>query len=289
MPRDRPREDDVSIVSDRLEAGPVDPEARRRRKRSRLIRRIALITALVVGVGGGVVFVQLRAKTTVVSIDDSLDRFRESAAGGERVAGLPEPGVYVLATEGGDEVSVLGGSRHRYPAQTTITVTREGCGARFRWDALGERWEEWLVCPDGNRLEVRELVTYHQFFGKSDRREYFCGEDSTYSPGIVEPGATWSGVCSGTDGTTGTAEGELVGVEFLSVGGTRVRTLHMRVVITFSGVTVGTRESELWLVASTGLPVVTVATDDLETDSVLGRTRYLEGYRAELASLKPRV
>jgi hypothetical protein len=52
---------------------------------------------------------------------------------------------------------------------------------------------------------------------------------------------------------------------------------------------VGTRETELWLVASTGLPVVTVASDDLTTDSVLGRTRYLEGYRSELASLKPRV
>ncbi len=276
-------------LSDRLELGPVDPDARRRRKRSRLIRRILLVTALIVGVGGGVLFVQLRSKTTPVSIDESVSRFREGASEAEALAGLPTPGVYVLATEGGDEVSVLGGSEHTYPAQTTITVTREGCGVRFRWDALGERWEEWMVCPDGNRLEIREIVTYHQFFGKSDRREYFCGDDSTYSPGLVKAGTTWSGVCSGTDGTTGTAEGELVGVEFLSVGGTRVRTLHIRVSITFSGVTDGTRESEMWFVAATGLPIVTVAADDLETDSVLGRTRYLEHYRAELTSLEPRV
>jgi hypothetical protein len=289
MPRDRPPEDNIAAVSDRLELGPVDPDARRRRKRSRLIRRVLLVTALVVGVGGGVIFVQLRSKTTTVSVDESLIRFREAGSASEAVAGLPKPGVYVLATEGGDEVTVLGGSEHTYPPQTTITVTREGCGVRFRWDALGERWEEWMVCPDGKRLEVREIVTYHQFFGKSDRREYFCGEDSTYSPGVVKAGTTWSGVCSGTDGTTGTAKGELVGVEFLSVGGTRVRTLHIRVSITFSGVTDGTRESEFWFVAATGFPIVTVATDDLETDSVLGRTRYLEHYRAELTSLEPRV
>lgn len=287
MPRDRPREDDVGTISDRLELGPVDPEARRRRRRSRLIRRILLITALVVGLGGGIVFVQLRSKTTVVTIDDSVSRFRE-ASPAVAVAGVPESGVYVYATEGRDEITVLGGSHHDYPAETTLTVTAEGCGARLRWDALGERWEEWVICPDGPRLEIRSISTYHQFFGKSDHRDYFCGEDSLYRPVELRRGATWTSVCSGPDATA-TARGEVVGVEFLAVGGTRVRSIHFEIVTTFEGTTVGSRTTEVWMVAATGLPIITISHDDLDTDSVLGRTHYVERYRTELRSLEPRT
>ena len=46
------------------------------------------------------------------------------------VAELPEPGVYVYATTGSAKVDALNGAAHTYPAETTITVTLEGCGAR---------------------------------------------------------------------------------------------------------------------------------------------------------------
>lgn len=289
MPRDRHREDDVRPISDRLEVGPVDPDARRAHRRSRWIRRILLITAIVVGVGGGALFAQLRAKTTPVSVDDSLTRFRESTGeSSSAVEGLPDPGVYVYATEGGDEVTVLGGSRHRYPPETTLTVTPDACGVKLRWDALGERWEEWTLCPEAGRLEIRSIVTYHQFFGQGDHREYFCGEESVYLPSSRRAGATWTARCAGA-GATAATTGEVVGVEFLSVGGTRVRSLHVRFETTFEGDTVGTRTTQAWLVLPTGLPVVTVQTDDLETESVLGRTHYAERFRIELTSVEPRT
>jgi hypothetical protein len=289
MPRERPREDDIRAISDRLEVGPVDPEARRRHRRTRLIRRSLLITALVIGLGGGALFVQLRSKTTVITVDESLARFREGVgASPAAVAGLPAPGVYVYATEGGDEITVLGGSHHTYPAETTVTVTPEGCGVRMRWSALGERWEEWLLCLDGPRLEIRSITTYHQFFGKSDHREYFCGDDSLYRPVTDAAGTAWTSRCAAAD-ATGTGSGTVVGVEFLSVGGRRTRALHVEIRTSFEGSTLGTREQDLWMVADTGLPIILISRDDLETDSALGRTDYGEAYRMELRSLDPRT
>jgi hypothetical protein len=288
VPRDKPREDDVSLVSDRLEAGPVDPEARRRSRKRRLIRRILVITAVVVGLGGGALFVQLRSKATVITLDESVQRFRDTAASAPAVSGLPKPGVYAYTTSGEDSITVLGGSHHDYPAQTSITVSPDACGMKLRWDALGERWEEWTLCLDGPRLELHSITTYHQFFGKSDHREYFCGEDSLYRPVEQTKGATFTTTCAGADATA-VGHGELVGVEFLSVGGTRVRTLHLKITITFEGATIGTRTTELWTVAQTGLPIITVSHDDLDTESPLGRTRYAEQYRSELTALEPQT
>src|SRR5688572_23871693 len=53
-----------------------------------------------------------------------------------------EEGVYVYATDGYEETDALSGQRHDYPAQTTMTVSKQGCGYRWRWQPLKERWEE---------------------------------------------------------------------------------------------------------------------------------------------------
>jgi hypothetical protein len=58
---------------------------------------------------------------------------------------VPEPGVYVYASRGFDSVDALTGARHDYPAQTTVTVTTEGCGVRVRWNTVRERWDEWFI------------------------------------------------------------------------------------------------------------------------------------------------
>lgn len=47
---------------------------------------------------------------------------------------LPEPGVYLYESSGFDSVDALTGARHDYPAQTTVTITTEGCGVRVRWE-----------------------------------------------------------------------------------------------------------------------------------------------------------
>ncbi|MEX2457786.1 MAG: hypothetical protein WD770_02240 [Actinomycetota bacterium] len=289
MPRDRPPEDDVASLHDRLEpAPPEDPSAARARRRSRLLRRGLLITALVAGLAGGALFVNLRSKATPVSVEDSVDRFRDASGDAPAVAGLAAPGVYVYATSGGDAVTLLGGSRHDYPAETTLTVTPVACGASMRWDLLGERWEEWTICLDEGRRLIRSIASYHRFFGRSDLREYVCGAESLFHPPRPLRQRTWASVCRGS-GTEATASGSVTGVEYLSVRGTRVRTFHLRIVTTFEGDTRGTRETEIWLAADTGLPILTVQSDDLDTNTPLGDTHYVEELRLELRSLQPRT
>ena len=260
----------------------------RARRRSRWIRRGLLITALVAGVLGGALFVQLRSKATPVTVEDTLDRYRNIPSSTGPVAGLPPPGVYVYATSGHDEVTLLGGSRHDYPAETSLTVTPVPCGATLRWDLLGERWEEWTICLDEGRRLIRSIAAYHQFFGRSDLREYTCVPDSLFHPPRPLRQRTWSSACQGS-GSDATAAGTVVGVEYLSVRGTRVRTFHLRIVTTFEGDTRGTRQTEIWLAADTGLPILTVQSDELDTKTPLGDTHYVEELRLELRSLQPRT
>jgi hypothetical protein len=289
VPRERPPEDDVAPLHDRLEpAPPEDPAAARARRRRGWIRRGLLITALVAGVVGGALFVQLRSKTTPITVEDTLDRYRDVPSSTGPKAGLPKPGVYVYATAGRDEVTLLGGSHHDYPPETSLTVTPVPCGASLRWDILGERWEEWTICLDDGRRLIRSIAAYHQFFGRSDLREYTCGEDSLFHPPRPLLQRTWSSTCR-APGTEATAAGTVAGIEFLSVRGTRVRTVHLRIVTTFEGDTRGTRQTEIWVATDTGLPILTVQSDDLDTDTPLGDTHYVEELRLELRSLQPRT
>jgi hypothetical protein len=41
--------------------------------------------------------------------------------------GLPAVGVYTYLTSGGEQVDVLGGTQHRYPERTTITISSADC------------------------------------------------------------------------------------------------------------------------------------------------------------------
>jgi len=54
-----------------------------------------------------------------------------------------EDGVYVYDTKGFEQTNALGGARHDYPAESTITVQHGGCGWTTRWQPLQERWEQW--------------------------------------------------------------------------------------------------------------------------------------------------
>src|SRR5207302_4116999 len=108
---------------------------------------------------------------------------------------LAAPGVYIYDTVGGEDVSVMGGSHHDYPRQTTVTVTATGCGRTLHWDVLQGRWDEIATCSTGPEIDVARFSTHHQFFGINDERVYDCPAGTVLRPGASSPGTTARGTC----------------------------------------------------------------------------------------------
>jgi hypothetical protein len=201
---------------------------------------------------------------------------------------LPADGVYLYNTTGSEEVDILGGAHHDYPAQTTITVQRAGCGLVTRWDAIRERWDERRSCLVDRRQDVREVIQYHEFFGTADERHFTCDPGSFDRPADETPGATWTVRCA-TDDTVATTTLTLVGVESVDVGGQSVEALHVRSVTSVDGATKGTQRFESWLLRTNGLLVRRVSTNDSISNSPFGKTHYREHYELRLTSLQPQT
>jgi hypothetical protein len=125
--------------------------------------------------------------TTPIEVAEVVDDFREDGGSTAAAEALPVAGVYRYATEGGEEVDALGGTRHDYPLETTITVTPTDCGVRFRWDALEERYEVWELCGTGGALSIVEYTSFHRFFGQPDRQHYACAVAGEVLPATIAP------------------------------------------------------------------------------------------------------
>lgn len=174
----------------------------------------------------------------------------------------PEQGgrAYTYATAGFEEIDALGGARHVYPAATTVTFRRSGCGRAFVWRPLRDRSLAYELC-DGRLRAIRDV---HRFFGRTERRTYRCAPESSLRDG-------WRCVF---DGTTEVARGRVVGVE--SVGG--AEAVHVRLTTRLTGGVDGAGSRDFWLRGSDGFPVRFAATNESSTASVLGRVHFRERY-----------
>lgn len=288
-------------------------------RRSRVAALVAGVLVLTMASG----LVYLRGGSTPVGVGPAVERFRRDTAGsagpsaqpssvtsrghqeastGEASRGIqtpapsaaaadgarprPKEGVYVYATTGGDEVDVLGGSRHTYPEETTITVRHDGCGLIERWDALEERWDERESCrtPEGDAM--KRTTSFHEFFGRADERTLHC--EGFTAPAHVRPGDTWTSRCASAD-TTATSVLRAVGWEDVDVGGVAVRSLHVHVQTRVTGEQDGRSTRDVWGSAETGLVVRERAElTSYSMQPVFGRTRYHESYEIRLVSLEPR-
>ena len=132
---------------------------------------------------GGVVGVSVAPVTSAVPA--TLPNTTQPAA---PVVSLVEPGVYVYRTSGSESVDAFSGVTHEYPAETTITVTAEGCGVLLRWDAIEERHEEWRLCTTeaGIELQPRSLQ-YHEFFDQETPENVVCDRPTLLLPVTDEP------------------------------------------------------------------------------------------------------
>jgi len=235
---------------------------------------IAGIAVAVVGAGlaaavaGGLL---LHDTSRPASVTAALRLFRQ-----EDPKPAPDEGVYVYDTTGGESLDVLNGATHRYPATTTITVRRVGCGTQLRWQALAERSTTWVLCRSGNSFVERSADEVHDFFGKVDRTSYRC-----------TAGARGAFTCVSQHGREhGVAV--TAGRETIAVGDARVSAVHIRTTARISGGDHGTETVDWWLSPGRAAPIrVTMSSRTSRKEPIIGAAHYRERAELRLASLVP--
>jgi hypothetical protein len=258
--------------------------------RSRMSRRpaglllVGFATVAAVALAGvGVWRFALRDTAEPASVDEALHRFREQAA--DHGGRIPS-GVYVYATTGFEFVSALGGSRHPYPARSTITITQGPCGVELRWAVLTTRSNTLTVCSEGDALRLSRWSEEHEFFGRTDRTDWRC-DGTAWLPPDPSPGSTSRWRCRASDSTQdGTVA--VVAADTVLVGADRIPAVHLRVVAREAGGARGPVVEERWLEPETGLPLRIVYRVRTQNPSPIGEVTFEERYDLRLLSLEPR-
>ncbi len=255
---------------------------------------VVLAAAALVGTGGAVYLI-VSDRTSPIGVNEAIDRYRDeqddlatSTTTAPVVGSLAPEGVYVYATDGEEHVSALGGSTHRYPSETTITITAIDCGQRQRWSPLDERWDDEELCTSDAGLVRRSLRIHHQFFGMSDDQTFSCPAGHLLVPARPVTGDSWSTDCV-ADAVHTTGTGEVVGFEARLVGADSVPTVHVRMIEDGTGSSVSHGQDDFWLRVSDGLLIERVSRVDSRSESPVGEVTYSEQYSLRLLSLVPRT
>jgi hypothetical protein len=247
---------------------------------ARLLRPKALIAVAAVVVGAALAAAVarglfLRDSARPASVTAALRLFRE---------GNPSPtgneGVYLYDTTGSESLDVLGGVTHRYPAATTIALTRTSCGARLRWQPLTERSTTWVLCLTPRGIVERSSDEVHDFFGKVDRTSYHCTNSrGTFT--CVSPHGRELGVAVD------------LGRETIAVGDTRIGAVHIRTTAQISGGDRGTETVDWWLAPNSAAPSgaapvrISFSSRTSRKEPIIGAAHYREHAALRLASLEP--
>jgi hypothetical protein len=264
--------------------------------------RWVIVAAVVVVAAVSAVFIVrehfFHDTSTALRVDQAVDRYRASttvAPSGPTTtttampAGvrLPAAGVYRYATTGSEHIDALQGTRHRYPAETTMTVTPATCGVTVRWDALVERWDGRDLCRHDGALVTPGYRTFHRFFGQDDHSDWTCAPPIVWQPARPVVGAAWTGACK-DNGTAERSTITVVGLERVTVAGASVETMHARWIDADSASdTTGNTTTDRWTRVSDGLVVREVVESRSTTKTVIGKVHYDERYDVRLESLQP--
>lgn len=241
--------------------------------------------------------------TTPVATDDAIEDFRAEVAVTQPTPSpvatdapmavvLPEPGVYLYSTGfGSEEIDALGGARHDYPLETTMTVLRSDCGVTIRWDAIEERNETLDLCLVDGDLVLRGYRAYHQFFGQPDDQELVCDEAILLIPAGSDS-ATASGVCRNEGLVEELEVRTRPSTESFVVGGRTIEAIDVDISVTVGppdGSTRGTSQTTLSFDPETGVLVNWYELTDTEADTVTGLVSYDESFSVLVTGLEPRT
>jgi hypothetical protein len=228
-----------------------------------------------------------RDTTEPVSVDKVVKEYKvQRTATTVLPAGahVPKAGVYTYASDGFEKTDLLGGSRHDYPAQTTIAIRPTACGFEQTWTALDKRSESWTYCAQPGAIRPTAFHDVHNFYAHNDDRTYTCTGGAIPLKADGDPVT----ITCAKKGTTRVDHVKPIGAQRIGVGGTSVDVVHLRTSTRMSGSTVGTATFDSWLDAQTGLPIRITADVDNKSDTPIGtKVHYREQYRLGLSSLQP--
>ena len=202
----------------------------------------------------------------------------------------PAEGVYVYKTSGGESTTVLGGAKHEYPEQTTITVRHTPCGVDTSWRPLEQRADYRSFCTDEGGLRAVVLASQRQFFGRTAGSFQECGPTTYYlrfeGPA---PAASWSGPCKGrASGLEVTLTGTLLGREMKQVGSQTIDAIRFQINVESVGESHHTKiKAIVTMAAATGLYLALDSTTEATGSSQGTSGTYNEHYTLELTDLNP--
>ena len=191
---------------------------------------------------------------------------------------LPEPGVYPVALQGGEQLDLATGAERTYPVEGFVTVTPVECGVDIRTDFVVERWQSLEFCETESGIELGTERIFHSFFGLDDLAVRSC----TASPVSVDA-TSWR--CE--------SETSLAVRAVTTERVARVVAGEEREVIVFTAELVegdhpdNVELIELWLDVATGMTVQERRTYDFVLDTPLGDAGYTEEYEWWVTSLEP--
>jgi hypothetical protein len=272
-----------------VSGNPAGPDAPRRHRRWPWIVAGAVLVVLA---GAGVLaFGGDRAHE--VTMNQAEQRLGEHGGG---VAGArPAPGVYRYKGSGTERLSFPPLSQSEGPLiPGTVTLSGANCWV-FRLDYSSHHWQTWDYCRHGADTWEAGGQTWQLWsigpINESNTSTFTCAPGTMSLPATAVPGQVWHGRCTGTNtavsGTT-VSEGpyRFVGLTTLSAGGTSVRTAEFVRNRTDSGAQSGSEHAEVWLDASTGLPVRLRQDITVTTDTPFGRSTYTQSGVLTLTSPK---
>jgi hypothetical protein len=199
---------------------------------------------------------------------------------------VPAAGIYRYTTTGEESADALGGATHKYPAETTITVTADSCGVMLRWDALKERRDQWGLCASSTGIGLQpQGLQYHEFFGRGDPENYECPSSVALIGRSTAAGAPMAQDCS-LGGARWQPTWQVLGPEQRTVAGVVVPVQHVRETID-SNATYDEHTTVDWYLDAHGLPVAANSTKESKSPSPIGAITYHETYTLALESLTP--
>lgn len=214
----------------------------------------------------------------------------DAAAPDAAVTSAPRPaaGVYTYDTTGFERLDALGGARHDYPSETTITVRHTDCGVIERWQPLTDRYDERSLCSVGDTQLLDWYESSRAFFGQHDTRRLRCDPGSVAFARSAPAGQVYRYRCTDPE-TDGRVEVTIVGDEDLTIGGVAVRARHLRSVSEVQGDSKARSTIDLWAHPDTGLVLRRTSTLDGTSPGPSGDVSYHEESTLLLRSLTPRT
>lgn len=199
----------------------------------------------------------------------------------------PLPGVYVYDTTGHEEVNALGGARHDYPSETTITYKTSACGTIERWAPFTQRADTRLLCQTSAGDALQWFRTEREFFGQTVDFRADCPANSIVRPTPSTPGEQQHFTCRSENGNVSEITVTVHDPVPFTVDDHTITATRVELRSTSRGEGQARTAVDMLLHPETGLVLTRTVATDAEAPSAAGTTSYTERYTIRIRSLQP--